>query len=185
MKRVSGCPRRPEASLLAAGALDPAQKEDIERHLAACADCRSYYSEIAVLSASFANWEKELSPIEATPAAQNRWRDVVRTSAPPPKSEALIATFWRELILPNRFIWSSLAAIWIAMFFINWQLARNQTPSLSSEAGAPSQREISEALEFENRVLAELTEPIFTVPAPSPPAVPAPRSQKRRDWAAA
>ena len=66
------CRRCQDVSLLAAGALNEEEKIELENHLAACQECRSYFAEIKTLIVPLAGWENNLSPIEATPAARMR-----------------------------------------------------------------------------------------------------------------
>jgi hypothetical protein len=75
------CPRRQDVSLLAAGALGEEENIELERHLAACQECRSYYGEIKALTAPLTAWEKGLSAVEATPAARTRWEEAIGMAA--------------------------------------------------------------------------------------------------------
>ncbi len=194
------CRRRQDISLLAAEALGQDERLELERHLAACDECRTRYGEIKTLTAPLVEWEKILSGIEATPAARMRWakavREAARASAPNPnpnpnllirsaeKRLGLGTGFWRtvwlELILPSRYAWSGMAALWVAMLVINGQLSDHQT----NEAGTrvASTQEIMQAWAEQNRVLALLIRPAADLPTP-PPYIPRPRSQKARDWA--
>ena len=175
------CRRRQDASLLAAGALGEEERMELERHLAECNECRSYYSEIRTLAAPLAGWEKKLSAIEATPAAQRRWaRAVQETGAPSALAQNVWRIVWGELIRPSRYAWAGMAALWVAMLVINGQLS---DPRSSNAGGrAASSQEMIQAWEEQNRVLAELAQPAFPVPAP-PPYIPRPRSQREQTWA--
>jgi hypothetical protein len=199
------CRRRQDTSLLAAGALGEKEKIELERHLAACEECRNYYGEIKTLTAPWAGWEKRLSAIEATPAAQKRWARGVQETAqassspnhnhnlnPNPNPQRLrlrlglrlgtkfLRFVWGELLWPSRYAWSGMAALWVAMLVINGQLSDHRTSGAGDRAA--SSQDMIQAWEEQNRVLAELTQPAYVLPAP-PPYIPRPRSQKERNWA--
>lgn len=187
------CRRRQDVSLLAAGALDQAEQIELERHLAACEQCRTYFGEIKALTAPLAGWEKNLAGVHATPAARMRWAKALQEATPisapnfnpnPNPQRLKLGTgfwriVWRELIWPSRYAWSGMAALWVAMLAINGQLSDHRT----NEAGvrAASSQEIMQAWTEQNSVLALLIEPAAVVPAP-PPYVPGPRSQRAQDW---
>jgi hypothetical protein len=197
------CRRRQDISLMAAGALAQEEKIELERHLAACEKCRTYYGEIKTLTAPWAGWEKNLSAVEATPAARIRWAKAVQEAArvsapnlnpnPNPNPQRLRLRLgaglrsglgiwrvvWGELIWPSRYAWSGMAALWVAMLVINGSLSDHRSGAGSRAA---SSQEMIEAWEDQNRVLAQLVQPAAVVPAP-PPYIPRPRSQKAQDWA--
>jgi anti-sigma factor RsiW len=193
------CCCRQDISLLAADALDQEEKIALERHLAACEECRTYYSEIKLLTAPLADWERNLSAVVAAPAARMRWAKAVQeaeqVSAPNrnPNPQRLRLGLrlrlrigmgfwpivWGELIWPSRYAWTGMAALWVAMLAINGSLANHQRG-----AGDPaaSSQEMMQAWADQNRVLAELVQPAFTIPAP-PRYVPGPRSERKQDCA--
>ena len=176
--------RRPEICLLAGGALGQEKKIELENHLAACQECRNYYTQIKTLTAPLAGWEKNLSPIQATPAARMRWARAVQESGttsavrqPLLKNAGRIV--WRELIWPSRLAWTGMAALWLVMRAVNGRLSDHQI----IQARASSTQDMVQAWEEQNRVLAELTQPALVVPA-TPPILPGPRSERERDWEA-
>jgi anti-sigma factor RsiW len=179
------CRRRQDTSLLAAGALDEKDKIELERHLAACEECRRYYGEIKFLTAPLAGWEKKLSAIEPTPAAQRRWAKAVQeTEATSASCLSPLQNFWRiawdELLWPSRYAWTGMAVLWVAMLAINAQLSDHRTYDAGRRA--PSSLAMIQAWAEQNRVLAELAQPAFGLPAP-PHYIARPRSQRRQDWA--
>jgi hypothetical protein len=188
--------RRPEICLLAGGALGEEEKTELEIHLAVCQECRSYYGEIKTLTAPLAGWEKNLTPIEATPAARMRWARAVQEAAlassapdcspspnPLPKERALglgmrfWRIVWRELIWPSRHAWAGMAALWVVMLAVNGRLSDHRI----TDASASSTQDMMQAWEEQNRVLAELTQPAFVPPA-APPILPRPRSDREQGW---
>ena len=60
MKRFfNSCGRyRRSICLLAGGALPEPEKDQIENHLAGCADCRKYYDEMQAVTVPLTNWER-------------------------------------------------------------------------------------------------------------------------------
>lgn len=177
--------RRRDVCLLAAGALGEDERPELERHLAACGECRNYHGEIKALAAPLAGWEKDFSTVEATPAAQKRWaRAVQETGAPSGVWRFLLKHAWRivwgELIRPSRYAWAGMAALWVAMLIINGQLSGPRMRGAGDRAS--SAQKMIQAWEEQNRVLAELAQPASVIPAP-PPSVPRPRSQREQDWA--
>jgi predicted anti-sigma-YlaC factor YlaD len=179
------CRRRRDISLLAAGALGGAEKAGLESHLAACQECRDYYAALTTLTAPLADWEESLSAIEATPAARMRWAGAVREAAVssavrPSRLANVWQSFWRELIWPSRYAWTGMAALWVLMLAVNGRIS--DRPIIEAGAHSSSPREMMQAWEEQNRILAELAQPSFVAPA-APPNVPRPRSQRERDWA--
>jgi hypothetical protein len=178
------CRRRKDICLLAAGALDEEEKIELQRHLAACRECRIYYGQINSLTAPLAGWEKNFSSIQAAPAAQMRWAAAVREAGassalrqPPLKN--VWSVLWGELIRPSRHAWAGMAALWVLMLAVNAQLSDHRAGGAGARAS--SSQDMIQAWVEQNRVLAELTQPAFTVPA-APPDLPRPRSQRARDW---
>ena len=177
------CPRLPEVSLLASGALGGDENDGLERHLAVCNQCRAHYAEIKALSARLAAWENTVSTIEPTAAMRTRWKGAVQAvpaASPDPAAlpfgVGLMRIVWRELFLPSRFIWYSLASLWVAMLIVHTQLSGHR-----ERAGAAMSQAVIQAWQEQNRVLAELNRPVVAVPAP-PLDVPRPRSQRKESW---
>jgi len=178
------CRRRQEVSLLATGAVDEKERRELESHLAACEECRTYHAEITTFATPLADWEKSFSAIQATPAARRRWAGAVQQAAAPsaiqqPFLTALWRIVWGELIRPSRYAWTGMAALWVAMLAINAQFPDHRMSGAGDRAS--SSQEMMQAWEEQNRVLAELTKPAFVAPAP-PPNLPRPRSQAERNW---
>ncbi len=173
------CRRRRDISLLAAGVLSTEEKHAVECHLAVCQECQDYYGGIKTLTAPLEGWEKELSAVEATPAAQRRWAKAVRESGGQPALKHFWRIVWGELIRPSRYAWAGMAALWVAMLAINGQLSDHRN---NAGVRAASSQEMIQAWEEQKRVLAELTRPAFLAPV-QPPNLPRPRSQREQNRA--
>jgi anti-sigma factor RsiW len=178
------CRCRADVSLLASGALREDEKSEVERHLAACHECRVYHGEIRKMTATLANWENNLTAIEATPATQTRWARVVQQAdLPSSHRQPLLKNLWRivwgELIWPCRHVWTGMAALWVVMLAVNGLIS--DLRAFEPNIRVASTPDIMAAWQEQNRVLAELTQPSFTVPA-APVVSPRPRSALERSW---
>jgi hypothetical protein len=176
------CRRREKANLLAADALRGDEKIATQRHLAQCADCRTYYDNLRELAAPLAEWEKDFLPIVATETMQTRWAKAVQqttatfsdVSLSASRASGFLRQVWRELISPSRYAWSGLAMLWVAMLLINRQLAEP-----ARDAGSPSPQALLQAWKERSMAFAEWDRPV--VPA-APDHLPPPRSQREEDW---
>jgi hypothetical protein len=179
------CRRRQDICLLAAGALGEEEKIELQRHLATCQECQSYYGQIKSLTAPLAGWEKSFSAIQATSAAQMRWAGAVREAGVASAVRRTpLKTFWQivwgELIRPSRYAWGGMAALWVVMLAVNAQLSDHRASGTGARAA--SSQDMIQAWEEQNRVLAELTQPAFVPPPAAPPDLPRPRSQREQRW---
>jgi hypothetical protein len=86
---------------------------------------------------------------------------------------------WCGLIRPSRYAWAGMAALWLVMLAVNGRLSGHRMTGAG--ASPSSTQDMMQAWEEQNRVLAELTQPAFAVPA-APPILPRPRSERERDW---
>jgi anti-sigma factor RsiW len=179
------CRRREDVSLLAADVLSGDEKNAVERHVAECAGCRTYYKQLSELAAPLAGWEKDLASIEVTQTMRTRWAKAVQqgkvASSDAFGSSGLVGGFlrtvWRELFWPSRYAWSGVALVWGAILIVNVQLSDHSMGRTSS-----SPQEIMQAWQEQNHVFAEWTRPSITVPA-APAYIPRPHSQRDEDWA--
>jgi anti-sigma factor RsiW len=175
--------RREDICLLAAGALSDEEKIDLERHLAGCQECRDYYGEIKSLTAPLAGWEKSLSAVEVTREARLRWAGAVQGIGAPvairqPLPQNVWQIIWRELIWPSRYAWGGMAALWAAMLVVNVQLSGPGSNAVSASVSSP--QEMMQAWREQNRVLAELAQPVLVFSVPPSDVLP-PRSQRESD----
>ena len=94
---------------------------------------------------------------------------------------ALLATLWRELVLPSRHAWSALAAVWLLLGALHLA-TRTTAPSIDADATrpAPSADALLAAWQAQRRQLAE-----FLPAEPAPAETPAtPGPSRRRDQSA-
>lgn len=68
---------------------------------------------------------------------------------------------WRELILPSRRIWSSLATIWILIFIFNF-LQRDHSQMATATASVPEMMSFGEQQKLLNELLADRSLPMDT-----------------------
>jgi len=168
---------------LAGGALPDQERASVENHLTTCAGCRKYYDEIKSLTVPLANWEKSLSHIEPATALKARWeKDFQEATRPvhPARFALLISILdWcHDMIWPCRRIWTGFAAIWLAIFAINFS-TRDTSQTLVMKSSRPSLEMVRACLDSEG-FLADWTKPGKSRVAPPPKqALPTPRSQQR------
>lgn len=150
---------RQSLALLASGVLPEAERDELESHLAACADCRKYFAEIKTVTGPLAKWAKDYSQIEPDQAARNRWtRAIQAASRTQPVRRHTPATAFREwaqdVIWPYRRVWAGLAAAWVMILAGNLSL-HDHPQTFTAKASAPSQEMI---MAFKDRqdILAEL-----------------------------
>ena len=179
----SPCRRhRRNISLLAAGALSDGEKDAVEKHLAACSDCRAYFVEIKAVAAPLANWAKSLPQIQPGESAQRRWTKAIETASQPNVIRRLapagVFRDWtREVFWPWRRVWAGLAAVWILLLAANVSM---HNPSRAIAAKSDPTPEMIQAWRQQERLLAELIGPNETrAAAPPRTFLPQPSSERR------
>lgn len=150
---------RQNISLLATGALPETEKDEIENHLATCADCRKYYREIQAVTGPLTNWAGNFARLQPGQAVQTRWaRAVLAAGGPEPvrRLTPLMAfrDWWQEVIWPCRRIWAGLAAVWVMILAGNYSL-QDHSPSLAAKSPPPSQ-EMLMSFKDQQKILADL-----------------------------
>ena len=97
------------------------------------------------------------------------------------------AAFWRELILPCRRIWIGLAAIWVFLAVVNFQLQPPQQAQFASVSVNALTPEIRAQLIRQNEFRVSLLKSDMTQPEENKDARPSGklRSAIRREWMAA
>ena len=94
--------QRENISLLASGALPEAEQAVMRDHLACCAPCRQYYSEMAGLSARFQQWASAESPLQPGVSFQARWMRAVEIADVPTRTSlAAMISRWGECLWPT------------------------------------------------------------------------------------
>jgi len=180
---LNSCRRNRESlCLLASGLLPEPDRIRIEKHLAGCAACRSYYDEIKAVTAPLAGWEKHFAQIEPGAAVHTRLTKTTRLAGRPEPVRRLapgmiLVECWRQLILPSRRIWAGLAAVWMLLFAANASL--HSGPQTAVAKSAPTSEMIS-SFRQQEKILAELIgqNELRATAAPKPFS-PQPRSQRR------
>jgi len=90
----------------------------------------------------------------------------------------ILKTFWRELILPSRRIWTGLAAIWILIFVFNF--SQRDPAGMMARKSPPPSPEMILTFPQQERLMAELIGPNEPqAVAPPKPFLPQPRSEGR------
>lgn len=172
--------QRQNIALLAAGALPEAEKGQIEKHLAACADCRKYFEEIKAVTTPLANWADDLAQFQPSQFARTRWSKAILAAGRPEPIHrftpaAAVCKWWREVIWSHRRVWAGLAAIWVMIFVGNLSLPGHG----QSLAGRSSPQEMITAFKNQQRILAELLTDHSVPQEAEPPKVilPGPRTE--------
>ncbi len=153
-----GCYRR-SICLLAGGALPEPEKDQIENHLAGCADCRKYYDEMQAITVPLMNWERHFTHLQPGRAVQNRWASAVhaagRTEPVRWLTPGLVfREWWRDVIRPRRRFWTGLAAVWAVILAGNFSLHdHSQTRAVKSSL---TLQEIVASFKDQQKILTEL-----------------------------
>src|SRR5947207_15936740 len=90
MKRNSCKRYRESLCLLASGDLPESERREINAHLAKCAQCRQYFSELRSVATPLANSVKGFADIEPGEQFQRRWEKAI-LSASETKTDCLPA----------------------------------------------------------------------------------------------
>lgn len=152
---------REKICLLLSGSLEAHELDEVESHLALCADCREYCRQVKNLTTPLTQWKKIFSHLEPGQTAQRRWTMAVQEAAKPTTKplnlRPLFRLCWRELFWPFRHSWAGMAALWLLMWGIHLHLSSEQ-PSVSNSHSAPTAA-VVQALEEQRQILAELIPP--------------------------
>ena len=161
MKRFfNSCGRyRRGICLLAGGSLPKPEKEQIENHLAGCADCRKFYKEIESVTVPLTNWEGDFTHLQTGRVVQNRWARAVQAASRPEPVRCLtlgmvFREWWRDVIRPRRHFWAGLAVVWAVILAGNFSLHdHSQTRAAQS---SPPLQEMVTSFKEQQKILAEL-----------------------------
>ena len=144
MKRFfNPCGRyRRDLCLLAGGALPAPERDAIENHLAACADCRKYYDELKAVTVPLRSWEENFSRIQPDPTVQRQWARAVQAAGGPEPVRRLTPAmafldWWQDVIWPCRRIWAGMAAVWVVLLVVNLS-GRDHSQTLARKSSPPT-----------------------------------------------
>lgn len=178
-------PYRQEISLLASNVLPEWEKGRIEQHLAACADCSKYFTEIKSITAAMASAQTELAPLQPTPITRTHWaaaihaagnQESVRKIAP----AMTLRAWYLEVIYPYRSAWATLAGVWVLILAGHLSLQDHPQTAIAKDSRHQQQQMVT-ALRDRQSILAELLVDHFTIPdADRPrPFSPKPRTEHK------
>jgi hypothetical protein len=91
-----------------------------------------------------------------------------------------LAILWRELFLPARMTWASIAAVWVVIGIFN--LAQSDKPVTVASAPTATSQELRAASEQRRELMLELALLPTTDPAELPKSNPQPRSQRQEEF---
>ena len=148
---------RRSLSLLAAGALSEAEKDPVENHLTACADCRKYFVEVKAVTVPRANLAGSVPQLQPSQSAQARWSRAIRAAGrlePVHRRSPAMAfrEWWQDVIWARRRVWAGLAAIWVIILVGNLSLPSHP----QTFAGKSSPQQMITAFKDQEKILAEL-----------------------------
>lgn len=151
--------QRQSLSLLAAGALPKAEKDQIESHLAACAHCRKYFEEIKAVTTPLANWADDLAQLQPSESVRTRWSKAIMAAGQPVGVRRLTPAmafhgWWQDVIWPRRRVWAGLAAVWVMILAGNFSL-RESSPVITAKSALPTQEAVA-SFRDQQKILAEL-----------------------------
>jgi len=173
---------RQNLCLLASGLLSESDRAGIEKHLAECADCRSYHGEIKTVTAPLAGWEKHFAHIEPGAAVRLRLTKAIASAdkAKPIrafKPEVILRDCWQQLIWPSRRIWAGLTAVWVLLLVTNVSMRDSSQIAVVRTSPTP---EMIMSFRQQEKILAELIGPNETRNSlPPKPSLPRPSSERK------
>jgi len=174
--------RRRSLALLVAGALAEPERDELAKHLAGCARCRSQLTEWRGAVAPLVELAAGGGEIQPSEAAKDRWTRAIRTAAHPASARRVAATdapgWWREVVWSSRRAWAGLAAVWLLILAGN--LALHDQPRTLAGKRSPASREVVMAFKERQVILAEILgdqSHLKTSEAVRPKAAPRPRTQ--------
>jgi hypothetical protein len=171
MKRFfNPCGRhRRDICLRAANLLAEPEAERLDRHLAACADCRSYAEEIEAVRLPLANWAGNSRDIPPGPATQARWAKAILAAGRParanrPASLTAFQTWWQDVIWPSRRIWAGLVAVWVVILAVNFSQRDRSAMTITRSQSAAEMASFRDQQKLLNELLAERSWPVAAEP---------------------
>jgi anti-sigma factor RsiW len=153
------------------GELDPAFCGEIQRHLAACADCRSFFEAQGQFDAVLT---RSLTQRRRTASLWRKEESAVRAAFGSAGLETAPDSFWAGFLWPGRAFYGALAALWLLLLLANRLADYRGTPQTQNLS--PAQKEILAAQRREFKALWMGTDLDGTATATQPRG---PRSQWR------
>jgi len=133
-------------SLLAAGALPEADREQVLAHFAKCESCRAKVAELVKLARSLTEAGQRLPEVEAPVSLRRRWMAEVRASVR--ERDSVPTPLLPSWLTGRRLAWSSLGAMWAMVLFFRVS-APNAPKPVSVAVLPPSLREVLLALKVD------------------------------------
>jgi anti-sigma factor RsiW len=155
-----GCRQhRQNASLLASGALSPAERAGVEQHLDACPACREYFAHINAVSSALTTWVGDQPAVEPSPSAQHRWARAIQSAERPTPVRKLtpaeaLHEWAREVLFPWRRAWAGFAVVWLLI--LAGHLSLQDHSSAGTVKHSPSSQEMMASFWDQQRILSEL-----------------------------
>ncbi len=174
---------RENISLLVGGVLAEGEIAAVKTHLATCATCQKYHDELTSITMPLANWETTVAQVEANNSLRARWdrefQSAIRSASVPKQSIVTrLLDCCRDIFWPSRRIWTAFAAIWLAIFALNFS-TREKPQTVAHNASQPSPEMVLVFLEREGLLPALSKRDKDRSPKSTKSPAPAPRSERR------
>jgi hypothetical protein len=150
---------RQDICLLASGVLTDAESGAAKKHVAACLDCRNHYEEIKAVTTTLGNWERDLTQLQPSQAARNRWARAIQAAGRPelagqPTLAAAMRQWCQDVVWPCGRVWAGLAVVWVLILAGHLSLRDPSQTRLAKSS--PASQEMVTALKDRQSALAEL-----------------------------
>lgn len=178
---MSSCRKqRQTLCLLACGALPESARATVEAHLAACPECRRYYSDMIALSSQFRGWAGAEPAIEVGAALRRRWTQAVQAGPGSAEGDVTAAVRWREWLWPSPAAWGVVVALWVCIFLLHIATPAQVAPVAGADRRAGGGQAI--LLRTRQRELTLLLDSLAAEPARAKPAEGRPLSRRGVEW---
>ena len=160
MKRLfDPCGRRRQTiCLFVAGVLPQAERSVVERHLAACPSCRSYFAEVKSVTTALTVAAQSTSEIQPSVTAVARWENAIRQAkiAGTPRQTSFTGgdlSWWQEVLWPWRGVWTGLAGAWAIL--LAFHLTQSDASPKMTNPSVPAMASFREQHKILNELLAD------------------------------